>query len=61
MEDRDIALATLVASVQNLDVDLKILRSAEMRYEQAERHAQVQERQMAEAIRLLKKISGETG
>jgi hypothetical protein len=61
MEDREIALAMLIATVQNLDVDLKILKSAEMRYEQAERHAQVQARQMAEVIRLLEKISGMPG
>jgi Tfp pilus assembly protein PilN len=61
MEDRDLILATLIATVQNLDIDIQILESARMRYEQAERHEAAWERQTDEMIRLLEKISGMPG
>jgi hypothetical protein len=61
MEDRDLILATLIATVQNLDIDIQILESARMRYEQAERHEAARERQTGEMIRLLEKISGMPG
>jgi hypothetical protein len=54
MNDYNLVLAAFIAAVENLEVDIAILREAQKRYEQAGLTAERHEKLLKEIIELLR-------